>query len=220
MTTGHTISATTVKFILFSVVKKLENFRTKRPQNGLQITLRGAHSRQVESQKTSILGSVYVCTFIEVFVYVFFLLVYFFVLGVTQRHRIIQFGVYFFVFSCYTGTNVLSKTHFSFFHGSASKSRLTFARKFEKLRRNSNRKPRDAKNKQTNLGGANRHVFLCKLSKNQNKTWVTQVAAIFASLAEWDFTLFTKKKRKKKKRNKSLRKNKTQKDQSNPFVVI
>lgn len=92
------------------------------------------------------------CVHLQKCLFTFFLLVYFFVLGVTQRHRIIQFGVYFFVFSCYTGTNVLSKTHFSFFHGSASKSRLTFARKFGKLRRNSNRKPRDAKNKQTNLG--------------------------------------------------------------------
>lgn len=84
VTTGHTISATTVKFILFSAVKKLENFRTKRPQNGLQMTLRGAHSRQVESQKTSILGSVYVCTFIEVFVYVFSLSLFFRIRGDTE----------------------------------------------------------------------------------------------------------------------------------------
>lgn len=147
------------------------------------MTLRGAHSRQVESQKTSILGSVYVCTFIEVFVYVFSLSLFFRIRGDTEAQNN-TIRCLFFVFSCYTGTNVLSKTHFSFFHGSASKSRLTFARKFEKLRRNSNRKPRGVKNKQTNLGGANRHVFLCKLSKNQNENRVTQVAAIFASLAE------------------------------------
>lgn len=76
------------------------------------------------------------------------------------------------------------------------------------------------KNKQTNLGGANRHVFLCKLSKNQNKNRVTQVAAIFASLAEWDFTLFPKKEKKEKEKKQKFKKNKTQKDQSNPLAVI
>lgn len=96
VTTGHTFSATTVKFILFSVVKKLENFCSKRPQNGFQITFRG-HIRAKMNHKKLQFWDLCVCTFIEVFVYVF-LLVYFFVLGVTQRHRIIQFGVYFLFF--------------------------------------------------------------------------------------------------------------------------
>lgn len=141
VTTGHTFSATTVKFILFSVVKKLENFCPKRPQNGFQITLRGRIRAKMNHKKLQF-WDLCVCTFIEVFVYVF-LLVYFFVLGVTQRHRIIQFGVYFlFFFSCYTGTNVLSKTHFSFFPGMRKQKPTHLCAKNRKLRRNSNRKPR------------------------------------------------------------------------------
>lgn len=51
VTTGHTFSATTVKFILFSVVKKLENFCTKRPQNGFQMTLGGRIRAKLNHKK-------------------------------------------------------------------------------------------------------------------------------------------------------------------------
>lgn len=58
VTTGHTFSATTVKFILFFRGKKVGNFCAKRPQTGFPNDPQGAPARQVESQKTSILGSV------------------------------------------------------------------------------------------------------------------------------------------------------------------
>lgn len=107
VTTGHTFSATTVKFNLcfFSVVKKVGKFSREAPSldgPNRPFPARG-RPHQDESQKTSILGSVCVhlqkCLFFYVFV---FLLVYFSYQGVTQRHRIIQFGVFLFFFSFFT----------------------------------------------------------------------------------------------------------------------
>lgn len=116
VTTGHTFSATTVKFILFSVVKKLENFCPKRPQNGFQITLRG-HIRAKMNHKKLQFWDLCVCTFIEVFVYVFLLVYFFRIRGDTEAQNNTIRCLFFVFFSCYTGTNVLSKTHFSFFPG-------------------------------------------------------------------------------------------------------
>lgn len=182
------------------------------------MTLRGAHSRQVESQKTSILGSVYVCTFIEVFVYVFSLSLFFRIRGDTEAQNN-TIRCLFFVFSCYTGTNVLSKTHFSFFHGSTSKSRLTFARKFGKLRRNSNRKPRDAKNKQTNLGWREPpRVSLQTVKKPKQKQ--SNSSRCHSCKSRKAKLVVSKKEKKQKEKKQKFRKNKTQKDQSNPLSVI
>lgn len=77
------------------------------------------------------------------------------------------------------------------------------------------------KNKQTNLrGGANRHVFLCKLLQNPKQK--EQLKSLpYLRVSQSETLLFHKRNEKKGKsqETKVYEKN-NQKDQSNPFVVV
>lgn len=93
----------------------------------------------------------------------------------------------------------------------------------KELRRNSNRKHHgDVKNKQTNEPAWWREpprVSLQTIAKPKTKR-TTQVAAIFASLAEWDIVVSQKKRKERKSQETKVYEKNKQKDQSNPFVVV
>lgn len=77
------------------------------------------------------------------------------------------------------------------------------------------------KNKQTNLrGGANRHVFLCKLLQNPKQK--EQLKSLpYLRVSQSETLLFHKRNEKKEKvKKQKFTKKNNQKDQSNPFVVV